>query len=95
MSPDWDEPKGHSQDSSDGVDPNMPKSEDIASDGEDFKSALGETLEPEKQECENCRKMNSLQDFYCSSCKKKTRNARRNTDAKRKADLQHNGKRTR
>ena len=43
MSPDWEGPKG-------------PSSEEIASDGEDFKNALGETLEPEKLECEKCGK---------------------------------------
>ena len=66
---DWDELKGPSQGSSDGVDPNMPTLSDIASDDEDFKSALGDALEPEKQKCENCGFMNSLQDFYCSICK--------------------------
>ena len=52
---DWNEINGPSQDSSDKVDPNMPPLSDIASD-DDSKSALGETLEPEKQECENCGK---------------------------------------
>ena len=50
----------------------MPPLSDIASDDEDFQSVLGETLEPiakENQECENCGFMNSLLDFYCSSCK--------------------------
>jgi len=54
------------------VDPNMPPLIDITSGDEGFQSALGETIEPiakEKQECENYGFMNSLLDFYCSSCK--------------------------
>ena len=38
---DWNELNGSSQDSSDKVDPNMPPLSDIASDDEDFQSALG------------------------------------------------------
>ena len=44
--------------------------EEIASDGEDSKLVLGETLEPEKLECENCGHKNSLQYLYCSQCSK-------------------------